>query len=409
MASRGFPSREDLVDFTQAVAGHAGALCDTDGFFFIKPCTQPEIDFYETARAHHPEFTDLMPLYVGSLMLNQASDVASEITHELPAILDPSNLQAQKVLAELQQPLGASNPDIQASASASMTSASNDGESWTPRGGQCILTDRGVVLENVTYGYQKPNVLDVKLGQRLWADDAPRQKRVRMDEVRATTTHDKMGFRISGMRVFQGSAGASEPEGSDYKIYSKDFGRYDVNDDNVVDAFRKFIFNKAAGIDEDLGRAVANVFKQDLERVRRVMEKERTRIYSSSLLFVFEGDGAALRQAIAANEEASAGTSSSSSRREDRRKEDGKPGDRSASRTDSGIVIAYDDLEIDIESNIALDDDDDEEEEPTPPAICGLRLIDFAHAQFCPEEDRPDENVLVGVRNLIRIFDELSK
>lgn len=390
----------------------AGALCDTDGYFFIKPCTQDEIDFYEAARAHHSEFADLMPLYIGSLTLNQASEVAAGLSAELPTIFDPSNFQAQQALAGLQKQHDTANSDTCASTPASSAPAPNDGEHWTPRGGQCIITDRGVVLENVTYGYRKPNVLDVKLGQRLWADNAPRQKRVRMDEVRATTTHDKMGFRISGMRVFQGSADAPQVEGSDYKIYDKDFGRYDVNEANVIDAFRKFMFSEGAGIDEDLGRAVATVLKQDLERVRDVMEKERTRIYSSSLLFVFEGDGAALREAIAANGEASAGVARSRSRRENHGKEDDKQGDRSASRTDSGIVIEDDDIEFEIESGTIMDngyDDDDDEEEPSLPAICDLRLIDFAHAQFCPGEEKPDENALLGVRSLIRIFDELSK
>lgn len=400
MSSKEIPSREKLIDFPGAVAGHAGTLCDTDGHFFIKPCTQAEIDFYETARAHHPEITDLMPLYIGSLMLTEAPAAVADLSSQLPVLLDTTNLEAAGALAAgLIAPVAAP------------VAASADNETWIPHGSQSIESDRSVVLENATYGYQSPNVLDVKLGQRLWADNAPRQKRVRMDEVRATTTHDKLGFRISGMRVFRGSDKAHELDESHYKTYDKDFGRYTVNTDNVVDAFRKFIFNEAAGIDADLGRAVAAAFKDDLVRVRDVLEKERTRMYSSSVLLVFEGDGAALRAAIAATDDAAASLSRSRSRRENRGGE-GKSVDRSSSRTDSGIVIEDDDTEIEVEISMFSEeiyDEDDEDDEPELPPICGLRLIDFAHARFCPEEEQPDENVLVGVRNLIRIFDELSQ
>ncbi|OAA66767.1 arginine metabolism regulation protein 3 [Niveomyces insectorum RCEF 264] len=471
MLQRELPKRDELVEFKDAVAGHAGTLCDPEGILFIKPCTQSEIDFYEAARANHPEFADLMPLFMGTLALNDATNVR-DITEQLPAVADAIPAEVKEALAELGHPHAASlglqgavsvaaMPALMPAlvpAAAAPAALVADNEVWIPRGSQSIVTNHAIVLENATYGYKKPNVLDVKLGQRLWADDAPRQKRIRMDEVRAQTTHDKLGFRIAGMRVYRGSDAAAELDDTGYKFYDKDFGRYQVNNDNVVDAFRRFIFNATAGVDEDHGRAVALAFKTDLERVRDVLEKERTRMYSASLLFVFEGDGEALREAVkeaSASASASTRTGTSTTASEanardantvtvtnsngnghetpgtfaaiptttptaarsarSRREPLSKVGiDRSSSRTDSGIAldeefemgpqphIVYDDID-------EVDDDDDDDDELDLPHIYGLRLIDFAHAKFVPEEEQPDENTLVGVRSLIRIFDELSK
>lgn len=52
-------------------------------------------------------------------------------------------------------------------------------------------------------------------------------------------------------------------------------------------------------------------------------------------------------------------------------------------------------------------DFEDEEEEDDPPKVHDLRLIDFAHASWTPGQG-PDENVLMGVRSLIRLLDELA-
>ena len=52
-------------------------MCDPDGEYFIKPCVQAEIDFYEAAHTAHPEFAKLMPGYYGTLQLADIKDVKS--------------------------------------------------------------------------------------------------------------------------------------------------------------------------------------------------------------------------------------------------------------------------------------------------------------------------------------------
>src|SRR5947207_2234938 len=39
--------------------------------------------------------------------------------------------------------------------------------------GKPLATDTSVVLAAVTDGFSRPNILDLKLGSRLWANDAP--------------------------------------------------------------------------------------------------------------------------------------------------------------------------------------------------------------------------------------------
>ncbi|KAM0297181.1 hypothetical protein ACHAPM_009712 [Fusarium culmorum] len=375
IGSRQMPDRKELRDYNYAVAGHAGTLCTPDGELFVKPCTQPEIDFYESANRRHPDFADLMPLFIGSLLLTDPMEkaiddaVAGVISHA-------GDLKTSK------EEIVASVTEQVAHATASRKQ--KEGSAWVPAKDNKIKTDQAVVLDNATFGFKCPNILDVKLGVRLWADDAPQQKKQRFDKISAETTHGTLGFRIAGMRVYRGSEDASQLDEADYKIYDKDYGRTKVTQENVVSEFRKFIFNKSAGIDEDLGKAVCAAFVRDLERVEEVLSRHESRMYSSSLLFCFEGDGQALRSAIEENNaliDAEAGIGQAA---------------RTTKRVDSGIALDDED-ELDEDSDL----------EASLPQIYSVKLIDFAHAEWTPGQG-PDENNLTGVRSLLRIFKEMA-
>ncbi|KAF9772461.1 hypothetical protein IL306_009826 [Fusarium sp. DS 682] len=374
MGSKQMPDRKDLRDYNYAVAGHAGTLCTPDGELFIKPCTQSEIDFYQSANRRHPEFADIMPLFMGSLLLTDPTE--STIDEAVAGVISHAgDLMTSK------EEIVASVAEQVAHATATQQ---KEGGSWVPAKDNKIKTDKAVVLDNATFGFKKPNILDVKLGVRLWADDAPQQKKQRFDKISAETTHGSLGFRIAGMRVYRGSEDASELDEENYKIYDKDYGRITVTQENVFDEFRKFIFNKSAGIDEDLGKAVCAAFVRDLERVEDVLSRHESRMYSSSLLFIFEGDGQALRSAIEENNaliDAEAGIGQAA---------------RTTKRVDSGIALDDED-ELDEDSDL----------EASLPQIYSLKLIDFAHAEWTPGQG-PDENALTGVRSLLHIFQEMA-
>ncbi|OHE92596.1 inositol polyphosphate kinase [Colletotrichum orchidophilum] len=391
MVKRGIPSRAELVDYTHTVAGHAGTMCDPDGELFIKPCTQAEIDFYNSANEEdkHPEFAALMPVYYGTLMLTDPAELSS-IEDGVPGPVASAEAKEELTKSVTGQP--------------SADSHQENGK-WVQNKSKKIKTDQAVVLENSGFGFTSPNFLDVKLGVRLWADDAPAEKKRRFDEITGKTTHGPLGFRIAGMKVWRGSTMKSELDHEDYKIYDKDYGRTHVNTENIVENFRKFLFNKAAGIDDDLARAVVQAFLRDLRDVEQALASEESRMYSASLLFVFEGDGEKLREAIAQNNavvdrfEAEVETSE-------------KPG-RTTLRVDSGIELIDEDLATTIDAAVLgndSDDSDDDDKDPAPalPKIYSLKLIDFAHAQWTVGQG-PDENALKGVRSLIKIFEEMEQ
>ncbi|KAF4816788.1 Inositol polyphosphate multikinase [Colletotrichum tropicale] len=372
MGKKALPTKAELVDYGHTVAGHAGTMCDESGELFIKPCTTAEVDFYNSANEAHPEFAELMPLYMGTLQLNDSA--------ELSSIEDgaPGPVATKAAKEELTQAVTGEAP------------AEQDKDKWVQNKSKKIKTDQAIVLENSGAGFTSPNILDVKLGVRLWADDAPAEKKKRFDDITSKTTHGPLGFRIAGMKVYRGSSMKSELDAEDYKIYDKDYGRIHVNADNIVENFRKFIFNKTAGIDDDLGNAVAQVFLRDLRNVERVLAAEESRMYSASLLFVFEGDGDKLKEAIAQNNAAADSYEAAQ----------GKKPSGNAARVDSGIEL------IEGDANPDAEDDDDEDDGPALPKIYSLKLIDFAHAQWVPGQG-PDENVLKGVRSLIDIFEKL--
>ena len=272
---------------------------------------------------------------------------------------------------------------------------------WAPSNGARIHTDLAVVLENIAAGFKKPNILDVKLGARLWANDAPMAKRVKLDKVAEETTSKPLGLRIAGMRNYQGTPKNGEenvtPDG--YRLYDKSYGRT-FSAETIAQGFEEY-FQLTEGVKaKGAVRKVIRRFVEDLRAIEGVMEKEESRMYSASLLLVFEGDRQALEDAFATERDVVATL--------DRKLADGDhPIDDDhieGNGATNGNGIA---------DNVnTADDGEDEEggeevEEVKFPAIQSLKLIDFAHADWTPGQG-PDENILHGIRNTIKILNSLT-
>ncbi|KAI0458770.1 SAICAR synthase-like protein [Xylaria acuta] len=429
---KGIPKHQDLVDYKHAVAGHDGTMCDAGGELFVKPCTQAEVEFYESAK-FHPDFSELMPVFCGSLALLNTTTAASihqqlpdlidhaeipkGLKNELKSHLDPSIAPAAAEKDSVQEPLTTDAPSKEESVTENKRPEARTGP---------IKTDRAIALLNASYGFKKPNIMDTKMGQQLWSKHATQEKRERFDKITESTTHKNFGFRIAGMQVYKGthptyttpdgkqepSANVTGPNQEGFMMYNKFWGRDDVDDSNLAESLKLFIFNEAAGIDEDLGKLVAGLFARDLRRVEEVLQKEESRMYSSSLLFVFEGDGAALRAAI---EEAKAEEATIETELVASVNKRSAPRAVSANlRVDSGIGMDDEELKFVTES-VTFDDgvgegsgdDEDFDEMSSFPHIYTLKIIDFAHADWTPGLG-PDEAVLLGVRSLADFFEKLS-
>ena len=233
--------------------------------------------------------------------------------------------------------------------------------------GKKLDTELHIVLENITHGFKKPNVLDLKLGAQLWDDAAKPEKRARLDAVSNATTSGSLGFRIAGMRTYKGTAAPEAPEDlkefvevdkeGGYWVYNKMYGRK-FSAEDVSEGFVSYIFPGAkTEAEQDRAREVLAYFLGEVKDIIEVFEKKETRMYSASILLVYEGD-----------------------------------------------VDEYANTKQKLRS--AQPEEDEDEDEDNLPKLAAVKMIDFAHATWVPGQG-PDENALRGMRSTAKILKEL--
>ena len=61
------------------------------------------------------------------------------------------------------------------------------------------INGRFMILDDLTAGYEKPSVIDLKIGTKTWEDDAPQEKIDR--ESKKYPLQRTIGFRLTGMRI----------------------------------------------------------------------------------------------------------------------------------------------------------------------------------------------------------------
>jgi inositol-polyphosphate multikinase len=339
------PDPSTFIAYSHAAAGHDGVRSDPTGTMLIKPCTPAEVTFYESAAAH-PVFQQYMPTFMGTLNLNENQDLQNN-TLTAPAPLIPDGEEKEAATA------------------------------WVPSGGKKLDTGLSIVLENVTAGFKRPNVIDLKLGARLWDDDTPEAKRRKLDEVSNETTSKSLGFRIAGLKVYRPHQ-KTKPEarfaehievGEDgYLSFNKFYGRgFNAND--VQEAFAEFFGGEKTLKQPNRATCVVKRLRRDLKGLISLLENEESRMYSASILVVYEGDEEAIEAAL----------------EEERR------------RAENPVMDPGDDNEHDEES--------EEEDAAIKSKVHELRLIDFAHARWTPGQG-PDENALQGLRGVLTILEQ---
>ena len=60
---------------------------------------------------------------------------------------------------------------------------------------------QSLVLENLSYPFEKPNILDIKLGRELYDEDATEEKKARMIKKARESTSYTTGVRLTGFQV----------------------------------------------------------------------------------------------------------------------------------------------------------------------------------------------------------------
>lgn len=369
-----------------------------------------------------------MPLFIGSLSsAEQQQPLAIAAAQQSGAVFLPALGDATTTTPAPEAPTSQTSNVVRDEEPAKPAESA-----WVPSGGKKLDTGLSIVLENVASGFRRPNVLDVKLGARLWADDAPPAKRNKLDAVAKETTSSSLGYRIAGMKVWTGKNGdadegsltdpyATKHEGKEgakgeviekdgYRRYDKWYGR-SFTHESVKQGFETFLAGAKAG-KVDRSRMIAQRLVEELRNVQQVLESEESRMYSSSVLIVYEGDPEAMEHALEEEKKIP-----------DPRDQDGEEEDEDDDEVE--FEITEESLElVDVQLgnglpqkaiNLSIDPSttqfpalgDDDEDEEDAPKVHDLRLIDFAHAAWTPGAG-PDENVLMGIRSLIKIFQELA-
>lgn len=397
------------------------------------------MDFYKAAYAEYPELAYFMPMFMGTLQLGD--QVKAVISPSASTTTSMTNLTQESGTVKLTGALP-SLPHPASLSQASLPVPRTLGHRRTPSPtldpllrikGKALTTDTSVVLAAVTDGFSRPNILDLKLGSRLWANDAPLAKRQRLERVSRETTSISLGFRIAGMRIWQGerrqqppdltlssnasdtdaaaavvveaeaveepvsSSGSSamptlrimdgktgaahedrhfEPE-TGYLFYNKLYGRSRTTED-IRAAFKEYFIVPSSGVDVKQALEVIRLCKEDVQEMQTALERVETRMFSSSILIVYEGDPEAWWEAL-------------EWRRKAKQKSEAENGNRA--KTEPNLTETEE-----------LDGDTDDDEEPNTHAV---KLIDFAHAEFVPGHG-PDENVLHGVRTTVRLLEEIE-
>jgi 1D-myo-inositol-tetrakisphosphate 5-kinase/inositol-polyphosphate multikinase len=376
------------------------------------------VEFYESS-ALHPAFQEFIPLYVGSL---------SSAEQQQPQAIAAARESGTLFLPDPDASTDPSCPGEPSQTQRDATSAlGQDEAAWVPSGGKKLDTGLSIVLENIACGFRRPNVLDVKLGARLWADDAPLEKRSKLDAVSKETTSSSLGYRIAGMKVWTGEKGETDEgdrtnpyatkyegvEGEKGEVIEKDgYRRYDkwygrsFTKDTVKQGFETFLAGAKTG-KIDRSQMIARRLADELKRVHQIIEAEESRMYSASVLVVYEGDPEAREHAIEEEKNAPSRSQEQEDYDEDDEEFEIPEGALEVVDLQLGEGMPQQAININIDPQTMPDLADDEEDED-PPKVHDLRLIDFAHANWTPGQG-PDENVLLGVRSLIEVFEELAE
>ncbi len=133
-----------------------------------------------------------------------------------------------------------------------------------------------IKMEDITCGMQKACVMDLKMGTQTWTEDAFYLKRLQLESRDSSTTTSKLGFRITGLRV-----------------YRKDKSAFDVRDKDScgqvteasAESFLQDFFHDGTAFRLDV---ITFYIKQLRQLLAWFRDQSRVSFYSSSLLFVYD-------------------------------------------------------------------------------------------------------------------------
>ena len=133
-----------------------------------------------------------------------------------------------------------------------------------------------IKLDNLEDPFQKPCVIDLKIGTQTYDEDADNDKIAK--QIKKFKYQELLGYRITGMKVY-------DVHHSEYRLYEKEYGRHLTNL-NAGHGLMNFFFN-GRSIRIDAIRSI----KSKLQNVLCWFENQNVyRFYGHSVLLIYEGN-----------------------------------------------------------------------------------------------------------------------
>ncbi|KAF4085279.1 hypothetical protein AMELA_G00115920 [Ameiurus melas] len=245
-------------------------------------------------------------------------------------------------------------------------------------------TELYLKLEDVTRRFQKPCIMDVKIGQRSYDPFASQEKREQ--QIRKYPLMEEIGFLVLGMRVYNVGLDC-------FDTYDQHYGR-GLKKDTIKDGLSKFFYNGNL-----LRRDVITASIAKVKSILRWFENQsQLNFYASSLLFVYEG------LPLAPEEKSSI----RSLQKNEGVLEYNNNIEQSLSTMYSlhkkGCMQSHHQSKQDNSAWHSLTELDAGEQETEEMPEAEVRMIDFAHV--FPSEV-PDHGYIYGLRNLLKVLQRI--
>jgi broad specificity phosphatase PhoE len=139
-----------------------------------------------------------------------------------------------------------------------------------------------LILENACHGFNKPHVLDVKMGYRQHNDDESQEKVQRKIERCKNSTSETMGIRLQGMQTYDSQL-------RKFVLRDKYYGR-NLSEVDLKQCFEDFV--------QGFGR-VAEIIALQIESLQQSIRATTWRFWGSSVLVVFDAESVSIAEKTA--------------------------------------------------------------------------------------------------------------